>query len=674
MFEKILFITLSNIGDCVLTLPSLDYLISRYPEAKITVICGVRARELFENNPCIGRVIIYNKQSKLKEKLRLFNVLKKERFAAVFDLRNSFFGLILPARYRINHFLLIPPGIKHMKDRHLFKVARCLKQDIPAIALRKSLYIKPHDEETVNRLLVEQKINAQDKIIVIASSARSSTKRWPAMRFTALIRDLEKEQAAKIILVGDKDDIAVNRQIAESSGGKVIDFTGKTSILELSALLIRSRLLITNDSATMHLASYLDKPVLAIFGPTSNAEYGPWSSKSSIAKREIFCRPCERAQCRFGTLECLQLVKSEDVLSEARRILNNLEPGTRNPEPEIKRILIVRTDRIGDVLISTPVIKALRDRYPDAFIAMMVSPYAKEIIAGNPYLDQVIIYDKEGKHKSWIRSIKFAQNLKKKGFDLALILHPANRAHLVTYLARIPRRIGYSRKMGFLLTDKLTHNKQRGEKHELEYNLDLVRYLGIDTEEKALHIPIKHEAEVWADKLFQEHMIKATDKLLAIHPGASCPSKIWPLVRFAQVADALAKKHNFKVLVIAGPRDLSRAEEVVKNMHAHAINLAGKTSIAQLASVLKRCNLFISNDSGPVHIATAVGTPVISIFGRKQAGLGPKRWGPLGAKDKFLHKDVGCIECLAHNCVKGFACLKAISVEDVLEAAESILK
>jgi len=304
---------------------------------------------------------------------------------------------------------------------------------------------------------------------------------------------------------------------------------------------------------------------------------------------------------------------------------------------------------------------------------MMVAPQAKEIIEGNPYLDQVIVYDKDGKHKSWMRTAKFARNLKKKKFDLALILHPTNRTHLVTYLAGISKRVGYYRKFGFLLTDKLAHNKQQGERHELEYNLDLLRYLGVDTGEKALHIPIKHEAEVWADKLFQEHMIKATDKLLAIHPGASCPSKIWPLVRFAQVADALSKKYNFKVLVIAGPRDLSRADEVVKNMHSPVINLAGRTSVSQLASILKRCKLFISNDSGPVHIATAVGTPVISIFGRKQAGLSPKRWGPLGVNDKFLHRDVGCITCLAHNCIKGFACIKAITVDDVTHVAESVI-
>jgi lipopolysaccharide heptosyltransferase II len=187
-------------------------------------------------------------------------------------------------------------------------------------------------------------------------------------------------------------------------------------------------------------------------------------------------------------------------------------------------------------------------------------------------------------------------------------------------------------------------------------------------------MPIKPESEKWVEELFQQEGIEKTDKLLVIHPGASCPSKIWPSERFAEVADRLMEKYGFKVLLIAGPKDIKIAQEVIKKMRHPAVNLAGKTSVSQLATILKKCQLFISNDSGPVHIASAVGIPVISIFGRNQKGLSPLRWGPLGRKDRVLHKEVGCIECLAHNCVKEFACLKAISVEEVLNTVDLILK
>jgi heptosyltransferase-2 len=326
------------------------------------------------------------------------------------------------------------------------------------------------------------------------------------------------------------------------------------------------------------------------------------------------------------------------------------------------------------VLLSTPVIKALRDNYPHAYIAMMVSPYAKDVVEGNPYLDEVIIYDKEAKHKGWRRSFKFARNLRKRRFDLALILHPTNRVHLVSFIAGIPMRVGYDRKLGFLLSDKLKHLKQLGQKHELEYNLDLLRYLGIEAEDKKTFMPIMAESERWVESKLAEEGVGADDKLLALHPGASCPSKTWPSGRFAEVADKLSLKHGFKVIILAGPKDTVLAGRLAAQMRTKALNLAGKTSVSQLASIIRRCRLFISNDSGPVHIASAVGTPVISIFGRSQDGLSPRRWGPLGLKDRILHRKVGCIECLAHNCRKDLACLKAIGVNDVLAAADSILK
>jgi ADP-heptose:LPS heptosyltransferase len=186
-------------------------------------------------------------------------------------------------------------------------------------------------------------------------------------------------------------------------------------------------------------------------------------------------------------------------------------------------------------------------------------------------------------------------------------------------------------------------------------------------------MPLKPDSESWVKELFRQEGIKETDRLLIIHPAASCPSKIWPSSRFAEVADALAQKYGLKVLLVAAAKDIKIAKDLVSKLKSPSLNLTGKTSVSELASLLKRASLFISNDSGPVHIASALGVPVIAIFGRNQQGLSPARWGPLGPKSRTLHKEVGCVECLAHNCDKEFACLKAISVDDVLKAADEIL-
>ena len=675
--NKILFITLSNIGDCILTLPVLDYLRANFPISKITVMVAERPKEIFENNPNINRVIVYKKDSKIRDKIKVFRELKKEKFDLVVDLRNSFFGVLLSARYKTSPFLFIPGNFRHMSQRHFYRLPEVTRgyQRSAEVTENKTLYISPSDERYIADALKQHSISQEDKIMVISAGARSHIKRWSPDKFVELILALIEEFAGKVVLVGDNDDIPINKYITERLPRRVVDLTAKTTLPQLACLLKKAKVLISNDSAVLHLGSYLNIPIVSIFGPTDESKYGPWSEINAVVKRDISCRPCSRAQCRFATLKCMQLIKTEDVLRQARNIL---APGSKLRAPgqknNFKRILVVRTDRIGDVLLSTCAIKALRENYPNAYIAMMVSPYAKDIVDGNPYLDEVIIYDKDGKHKSWRRSIKFARNLKKKRFDLSIILHPTNRVHLITFFAGIRRRIGYDRKLGILLTDRLKHTKQFGEKHELEYSLDLVRYLGIRTEDKNLFIPIRLESEAWVEELFKQEGIKKTDKLLAIHPGASCPSKVWPAERFAKAADRLRDIYGFKVLLIAGPKDIAKAETVIKNMQHPLINLAAKTSVSQLASVLKRCQLFISNDSGPVHIASAVGTPVISIFGRNQRGLSPTRWGPVGRKDRILHKEVGCIECLAHNCIKEFACLKAITVEDVLNAVESILK
>ncbi|MCX5706298.1 MAG: lipopolysaccharide heptosyltransferase II [Candidatus Omnitrophica bacterium] len=675
---KILFMTLSNIGDAVLTLPVLDILRENFPEAKITVICGVRPKEIFEGNPAFHKLVVYDKHRGLKEKLKLFNELRKERYDLIVDLRNSLLSRILLARYRTSVFVGFPKTIKHMWARHLYRIQNPKLKIKSYEPLKKSFYIRQEDQESINQVLKENSISETDKIIVIAPGARSHTKRWEKEKFSELVTILNKGFQAKIILVGDKEDAEINKYIAKNAGSPVLDFSGRTSLAELAVLLKKSKLLVSNDSATLHIASYFDTPVVAIFGITDDEKYGPWSKNNAVVKKEIFCRPCEKAQCRFGTLECMSLVKVGDVLREARNLLNP-NPGALNPKPiqkNYKRILIVRTDRIGDLLLSTPVIKAMRQAYPNAYITMMVSPYTKEIVEGNPYLDEVITYDKDEKHKSWARSVRFARNLKKKRFDLSIILHPTNRAHLIAYLAGIRKRVGYDRKMGFLLTDRIKYTKQRGEKHELEYNLDLLRYLNIEAGDKGLFIPIKDESEKWVDNLFRQEGIRVEDKLLIIHPGASCPSRIWPAQNYAAVADKLSQRYGFKIFILAGPQllDSKAAEDVIKYMRSPAVNLARKTSLSQATSLIKRCKLLISADTGPVHIATAVGTPQVVIFGRNQPGLSPLRWGPTSEKHRILHKTVGCIECLAHNCQKQFACLNAITVDEVVSAADSILK
>jgi lipopolysaccharide heptosyltransferase II len=674
--HKILFITLSNIGDCILTLPVLDALKARYPHAQVTVFVGPRPKGLFEHNPAVHDVAVYDKHAPLSSKTKFVNDLFGRRYDMVVDLRSSLLGLLIPCAIRTwgggGRSL-------HMKDRHVAKIAQ-LRIPSATVDQRVSFPVSIADKKAVTDILRKAGVVSDARIVLVAPGARSEIKRWPKEKFSSLVDTLTGSFALMPVLIGDQDDIPISSYIAQHSRCPIVDLTGKTTFSQTAALMQMCELLITNDSANLHLAGYFNVPVVAIFGPTDDVRYGPWSDKAVVVKKEIFCRPCCKAQCRFNTLACMEAIGVSDVGRAVSSVLAaavqtpltvSKAPGAR---PEYKRILIARTDRIGDLILSTPVFKALRLAYPNSYLAVMARPYTSAVIEGNPYVDEVILYDRKQFDSNFVKFLSFIGRIRKKRFDLAIVLHPTTRDHLIVFLSGIRRRIGYNRKMGFLLTDHIEHYKQEGKKHESDYALDVVKLLDIGVQEKEFFVSIDPRAQQWAREFFSKAGIKESDRVVVINPGASCPSKIWPAQRYAAVADALAAK-GAKIILLAGPDGLDQntARAVLGHMRTKAIDLIGKAPIPETASLFRRCSLVISADTGPMHIAAAVGAPVIAIFGRNQPGISPQRWGPVNANSFVLHKDVGCKECLAHDCKISFACLAAISVDDVLTAANRLL-
>ena len=273
-------------------------------------------------------------------------------------------------------------------------------------------------------------------------------------------------------------------------------------------------------------------------------------------------------------------------------------------------------------------------------------------------------------------NLDLINKLRNKKFDLAVVLHPTLRTNWIVFLSGIPKRLGFDkkRKMGVLLTERVPDKKHLGLKHEIDYTLGLLRYIGVDAKDRKMHVPVSRDSQARTSEALARGGISDSDTVIAINPGASCPSKRWPAERFAAAADELIKKRGVKAVIISGEADKPIAENVVSSMKESCLDLSGKTAVGDIAWILKRSKLFISNDSGPVHVACAVGTPVIAIFGRSDRGLSPRRWGPSNKGDVVLHKDVGCLECLAHNCVLGFKCLQAITVDEVVKSAEGLLR
>ncbi|HOW87192.1 MAG TPA: glycosyltransferase family 9 protein [Candidatus Omnitrophota bacterium] len=339
--------------------------------------------------------------------------------------------------------------------------------------------------------------------------------------------------------------------------------------------------------------------------------------------------------------------------------------------PEAPRILVTRTDRIGDLVLTTPLFEALRKKFPKAHIAALVFLEHREIVRGNPFLDEVILYDKKGSERGLWGQFRFGWKLRGKKFDIAIHAHGTNRVHLAAWLAGIPVRRGYARRAAWMLTHPHPYNKKEGKKQEAEYLFDLLEPLGIfPPREIKTFFPVSDRAERSLEKLLVFHEVPPGTPIIILNPSASDPTKMWPAERFADLVTRLQKESPRTFIVIGTPKDRSIIQRLKQSAGAPILDLSGKLSLGMLGALLKRSALLISNDSGPVHVATAVGTPVVSIFGRYEPGLGPSRWRPLGDRSRVVAKDISRIPPDQRR----FTYIDEITVGDVHQAVSDLLK
>lgn len=340
-----------------------------------------------------------------------------------------------------------------------------------------------------------------------------------------------------------------------------------------------------------------------------------------------------------------------------------------------KRILIIQTAFLGDVVLTIPLIMATKKAFPDAYLSVMVIPSVKEVLENNPDIDEIIVYDKKGKDRSWLAFRSLVLKIKARHFNVALLPHRSFKSVLLCFLARIPVRIGFASAAGRMLyTDKVPY-RQSQKTHEIERNLDLLKPLGVKDRKSTIFIDPGKEAINQALELCSEYEIKAGDLVIGINPGSVWPTKRYGTEKYAALADRLAQELNATIVIIGGPADVPVADKMAHEMHETAINLAGRTSLSQLTALMKRMNLLVTNDSGAMHIAVALGVPVVAIFGPTTQSLG---FYPYSAKDIVVEKDLPCRPCGKHGGMrcpkKNFACMKLISVSDVYDAVKRRLE
>jgi heptosyltransferase-2 len=339
--------------------------------------------------------------------------------------------------------------------------------------------------------------------------------------------------------------------------------------------------------------------------------------------------------------------------------------------PAARNVLVLQTSFLGDSLLTLPLLRRLKDGLPGARLTVLALPKNADVFRGCAWVDETIEDDKRGLHGGPLGAWRIAAELRARGFDLAVIPHRSLRSALVAKLAGIPRRVGFSASAGrFLLTDVVPFSWLA---HDLERNLALAAPLGADSRTihgEARYITPAPPAPALARKLADAGLGDG-DRLIGVHPGAAWATKRWLPERFAELCRRLSAE-GFKPVLVGGPGDAALGAEIARG--SGAADLVGRTDLSELAALMGRLALFVTNDSGPMHLAAAAGVPVVAVFGATTRELG---FFPYGPKHRVVEAALACRPCGLHGgreCPEGhFLCMRLLTVDQVHAACREAL-
>jgi heptosyltransferase-2 len=358
-------------------------------------------------------------------------------------------------------------------------------------------------------------------------------------------------------------------------------------------------------------------------------------------------------------------------------------------------ILVVRLDEIGDVVMTSPFLRELRRNAPDAWITLVVKPETVSIVEHCPYVNEILTYDWRAAGRAvalrrHLRALSLAADrLWGRHFDLAILPRRDADYYHATYLAYFSgatRRVGYSESAtprkkllnpGFdsLLTESLS---PAGVKHEVEHNLDVIRFLGGNVEHTGLEVWLHPSDRAFAAKFLEEHYVANGAEVFALAPGARLPKKQWPVSRFVEVAQRLHSEYDARLVVVGGPDDRPLAERLRSEVGPSIVNAVG-TTLRQTAALVERCRLTVTNDSGPMHLSAAVGSPVVEISWHAQEEdverlESPERFGPWGVAHVVVRSRHSLPPCRGACESDRPHCILQVTVDQVVEAVRALLR
>ncbi len=315
-------------------------------------------------------------------------------------------------------------------------------------------------------------------------------------------------------------------------------------------------------------------------------------------------------------------------------------------------------------------VSALRTQYPSARTSMLVRSYTKELAEGYRGIENILLYDQSGERKPFFTML---EELRAGRFDLVVVSYPTLRLALLMFLAGIPTRVGTGyRWYSFFFNKRVFEHRKTAERHEVEYNLSLLKAIGCAVEGvPRISLAISEKEEKTAKDVARSIGISNSDAVVVLHPGSGGSARDWSVENFAALARQLHSA-GYKVVVTGGGGEESLVQRVVEAAQGAAVPLVGRLSLKELAAFLRSVKLFVSNSTGPLHIAAVVGTPVIAFYPPIRE-CSARRWGPLTEKKVIFTADNKiCARCQGKECL-GDDCMDQIKVEQVFSAARSLI-
>lgn len=350
-----------------------------------------------------------------------------------------------------------------------------------------------------------------------------------------------------------------------------------------------------------------------------------------------------------------------------------------NPLPHHpQKILIRSTNWIGDAIMTTPAVRTIRENFPDSEITMLVHPWVSDVFRFSPRVDQIILYEKKGRHRGIRGFLQLAAELREKQFDCAILLQNAFEAALLTLLAGIPVRGGYTTDgRGLLLTHGVRKINELNKKHEVNYYQRIMQGLGCTPAPTELELYVPGDQIDQAKRKISQYIGNTAGRVpvIGFNPGAAFgPAKRWPAEKFADLADRLAQKTHAVFLLFGSTADKETAA-TIKNLATMAapqiIDLTGITTLIEAMALIGECDVFVTNDSGLMHVAAALHTPLVAIFGSTDHIA----TGPFSDNAEVIRRPLPCSPCKKSQCPeKHFRCMRLIDSKEVCSAVLHMLK